>query len=362
MSDALLLAVAVVWGSSYLTAKTLVVAGGVLVVLAWRFLVSAAAMLPLLARRRPGRRELGVGLLLGATQASVLALETYGVARTSATNAGVLISLTILLTPVLEGVLGRRWLPPAFFLAAAAAVGGVTLLVAGPGLRAPSAGDALILAAAVVRAGHVTLSAHLTRDRPYDTTTLTALQTLTGAAVFTVAAGPALVPATAGFGATQWLAVLYLALGCSVFAFVVQLWAIRRTSASRASLLLGTEPVWAVLFGTLLAGDRLGPVSVAGIALVLLGVYGGQRVEARTRSGGAPQPEPAPPTAETPATAETPVTTGTPATRGFPATAGIPATAGTPGTTGIPATTGTPATTGVVATAGMPVVRRSRGA
>jgi drug/metabolite transporter (DMT)-like permease len=241
--DLLLLAVAAIWGSSYLVTKTLVVAGGVLVVLTLRYLVSMAAMLPLMIGRRPARGELAAGLLLGCTQASVLALETYGVSLTSATNAGVLISLTILLTPLLQG-----GLPPRFFLAAAVATGGVVLLVAGPGLRTPSAGDALMLAAAVVRAAHVTLCGRLSRPS-YDTVTLTTLQTVVGAIVFTVAAGPALLPAATGFATGDWLRMLYMALGCSVFAFIVQLWAVRRTSAARASLLLGTEPVWAVLIG-----------------------------------------------------------------------------------------------------------------
>jgi drug/metabolite transporter (DMT)-like permease len=280
IGDALLLAVAVVWGSSYLTAKTLTVAGGVLVLLALRFLISAAAMLPVLAVRRTTRPELGTGVLLGVTQASVLVLETYGVSLTSATNAGVLISLTILMTPVLEGLVSRRWLPRSFFLAAATATAGVILLVAGPGLRPPSAGDALMLAAAVVRAVHVTLSARLTRDRPYRTGVLTALQTVTGAALF----APALLAVPWSYGPAQWLAAAYLGLGCSVFAFVVQLWAIRRTSASRASLLLGTEPVWAVVFGVLLAGDHLSPIAVAGIGLVLAGTFLGQRVENRART------------------------------------------------------------------------------
>lgn len=288
VSDVLLLAVAVVWGSSYLTAKTLVVAGGVLVLLALRFLVSAAAMLPLLALRRPSRPEAGAGVLLGVTQASVLVLETYGVSLTSATNAGVLISLTVLLTPILEGLVLRRWLPRSFFLATITAFAGVVILVGGPGLRAPSAGDALMLAAAVVRAAHVTLSAHLTRGRSFHTATLTTLQTVTGAALFTIAAGPALLPATAALRPGQWLGVLYLALGCSVFAFAAQLWAIRRTSAARASLLLGTEPVWAVLCGVLLADDRLTAATLIGILLVLGGTYAGQRVDRRVGRAAAP--------------------------------------------------------------------------
>jgi drug/metabolite transporter (DMT)-like permease len=282
-SDLLLLAVAVVWGSSYLAAQTLVLAGGVLVVLALRFLISAIALAPVMAGRRLTRPEVRVGALLGLTQASVLVLETYGVALTTATNAGVLISLTILLTPALEGAVRRRWLPPRFFVAAAVAVAGVVLLVAGPGLRAPTAGDALMLAAAVVRAAHVTLSGRLTDGRRYDTVTLTWLQMMVGAALFTLLAAPALPSAVRAFNPGQWLGVLYLALGCSVFAFLVQLWAIRRTSAARASLLLGTEPVWAVLFGVGIAGEHLTAIAVAGITLVLAGTYYGQRIEADHR-------------------------------------------------------------------------------
>jgi drug/metabolite transporter (DMT)-like permease len=283
LKDLPLLAVAIVWGSSYLTAKDLTVAGGVLALLALRYLISALVMLPTFVRRRPGRRELAVGTLLGLTQALVLAFETYGVAHTSATNAGVLISVTILLTPMIEGVIGRRWLPPRFFLAAAVAVGGVVLLVAGPGLSAPSIGDALILVAAVIRAAHVTLSGHLTRGRSYRTVALTTVQTLVGAVLFTAAAGSELGTAVSAYTRNDWLAVIYLALGCSVFAFVVQLWAVRRTSAARASLLLGTEPVWAVLIGVGLGGEHLTPVVVAGAVLVLGGTFAGQRVEANVR-------------------------------------------------------------------------------
>jgi drug/metabolite transporter (DMT)-like permease len=272
--DLLLLAVAAVWGSSYLAAKTLVAATGVLVVLALRYLVSMLAMLPLMIGRRVRRRELAVGVLLGCTQASVLVLETYGVSLTSATNAGVLISLTILLTPVMQG-----GLPARFLLAAAVATGGVFLLVAGPGLRTPSVGDLLMLVAAAVRALHVNLSGRLSRPS-FDTVTLTTLQTVVGAIVFSVAAWPL---TTRGLGSGEWLGVLYLALGCSVFAFLVQLWAIRRTSPARASLLLGTEPVWAVLIGISLGGEHLTVLAGIGIALVLAGTYWGQRVERRHR-------------------------------------------------------------------------------
>lgn len=120
-TDAVLLLVAVVWGSSYLAAKTATHALPVLVVLFARYAISAIACLALVAtRRREGRYtpdEVRVGALLGVTQAAVLVLETYGVAHTSAANAGLIISLTIVLTPLLDrttdgGRLPRASSPP----------------------------------------------------------------------------------------------------------------------------------------------------------------------------------------------------------------------------------------------------------
>ncbi|TFC95666.1 EamA family transporter [Cryobacterium sinapicolor] len=284
--DAVLLLVALVWGGSYLAAKILTEQASVGAVLSLRFLVAALALLLIWALsrpRRPTRTELAVGGLLGLTQAAILWLETAGVAVTSATNAGLIISLTIILTPILESVAARNWLPRSFFVAAVLAVVGVALLVSGNGFRTPNPGDLLMLAAALVRALHVTMVGRLTRadsaGRRPGTLTITLVQAAVGALVFTAADAPGTLQAIGAFGPAAWLGVLYLGLACSVFAFLAQTWAIRHTSAARASLLMGTEPVWAVLVGVSLGSERLGLVAVLGAGLIIAGTSWGQRVE-----------------------------------------------------------------------------------
>ncbi|MGA7203966.1 MAG: DMT family transporter [Specibacter sp.] len=285
--DAALLAVAVVWGGSYLVAKDLTVVASVPAVLGWRFLVASLALGALWVwrvRRRPGRAELLTGVLLGLTQAAVLFLETFGVSSTSAGNAGLIISLTVIFTPVIDAAASRRWLPRGFFVAAVVCVVGVALLVSADGFRAPNPGDLLMLAAAAVRACHVTLLGALTKDKPYSSITVTWIQSLV-CAVAGIAMDPAgMVAAGASFGPAGWFGVLYLGLAASVFAFLIQLWAVRRTSASRASLLMGTEPVWAVLAGVVIAGEHLGWVGAAGALLIVGGCWAGQRIEAQFRS------------------------------------------------------------------------------
>ncbi|WP_405726785.1 DMT family transporter [Streptomyces sp. NBC_01537] len=295
-TDLVLLLVAIVWGSSYLAAKTATSALPVLVVLFARYAISALVCLVLV--RRPfgsfSRDEVRAGALLGLTQAAVLLLETYGVAHTSAANAGLIISLTIVLTPLLDRVSGRGGLPPKFFAAAGVCVVAVGLLMAGNGLHAPRTGDLLMLVAAVVRAGHVALVGRLTAGRDVRPLHLTAVQMAVGSALFAVPVAGDL-PALAHAGATTWTELVYLALFCSVFAFLAQTWAVQRTSASRASLLLGTEPVWAVAIGVCLGGERLTVLAALGAGLMVAGTYWGQSVERAHRDPakalpGAPSP------------------------------------------------------------------------
>nr|WP_240896041.1 DMT family transporter [Kineococcus siccus] len=282
-----MLLVAVVWGSSYLAAQRSVEGVGVAATLALRSGGAALVLgLVVLARRRAvRRRDVALGLVFGATQTAVLGLETQGVATTSATSAGLLISTTVLFTPLVEGLFTRRLLPPSFFAAGIVVLAGVGLLVGREGPAAPAVGDLLVLAAAVVRAVHVTLLGRATRGRDVDLVVLSAVQAGVGAVVVTLLAPGAVLAGVASAGAEQWLLLAHLAVGCTAFAFLAQSWALRRASAARTSLLLGTEPLWAVLFGLVVAGDQLGWVGAAGAALVVAGAGWGQRVEQRFEHG-----------------------------------------------------------------------------
>jgi len=296
--------VAVVWGSSYLAAQRSVGDLGVAATLALRSGGAALVLgLVVVARRRAVRgRDVVLGLVFGLTQTAVLALETQGVATTTATSAGLLISTTVLLTPLVEGAFTRRLLPPTFFGAGVVVLAGVALLVGRGGLGRPAVGDLLVLAAAVVRAVHVTCLGRATRGRAVDLVVLSTAQAATGAVAVTLLAPGAVLAGVRAAGPEQWLLVAHLAVGCTAFAFLAQSWALARASAARTSLLLGTEPLWAVLFGLVVAGEHLGAVGALGAVLVVAGAAWGQRVERLAHDatrpggqalGGGPFPQPA---------------------------------------------------------------------
>jgi drug/metabolite transporter (DMT)-like permease len=284
--DLALLLVAAFWGGSYLAAKELTEHTSVVALLAIRFSITSIAMFAIWTVKRTSitRSEALLGLGLGSVQALILFFETSGVARTSATNAGLIISICIVLTPILESVASKNWLPRSFFITAVTAVVGVALLVSDKGFAAPSVGDWLMLAAAVVRAIHVTSMGHLTKGKSYSSVSITLLQSLACASIFLIFSGNQTIDAIKTFESAQWAGMLYLSLIAGALSFILTLWGIRRTSSSRASLLLGTEPVWAVMVGVALGGEKLLVLGAIGAVLIVGSTYVGQAIEQKHRT------------------------------------------------------------------------------
>ncbi|MEV0495212.1 DMT family transporter [Streptomyces atratus] len=287
LTDLPVLLVAVVWGASYLAAKGITTTQTVIAVLVLRFVI----VLPVLAATGWRRlRELsaaqwrGAGLL-GLVLSGIFLVETYGVVHTSATNAGLIISLTMIFTPLAEAAVTRVRPPRAFLAAAALSVAGVMLLTQGGGFTGPSVGDLLMLVAALARTLHVLLMARIRSVQDADSLSLTTVQLGSAVAVFAVLAA---VPGTgqspwavaSEFGVREWGGLLFLSVFCTLFAFFVQMWSVRRTSPSRVSLLLGTEPLWAAAAGIAIGGERLGVLGVVGAVLVLAGTGWGRRAAA----------------------------------------------------------------------------------
>lgn len=286
-ADILLLGVAAVWGSSYLATKVLTVHGTVFAILAARFLIASVIMFAVWGFRRErflDSRGLLIAVIFGCTQAAILSLETWGVSLTSATNAGLIISMTIVFTPILESVWMKKWLPRPYFVVATVAVVGVVLLVSGNGFRELNWGDALMLAAAVVRSLHVTALGRLTTGHSSGSVSITLAQTVVCAVLFIVLDIPGLTSSFRAFTPLDWLDLFYLAAACTVFAFLVQLWAVRKSSAARVSLLLGTEPVWAVLIGVTLGTETLGWIGIVGAVLIVGASYRAQAIELKHRT------------------------------------------------------------------------------
>lgn len=277
-ADLALLAVAAVWGSSYLATKEVVHADGALAFLTLRFGLAVGVLTVLLRRRiaRIRRDELIAGSLFGAILTAICGCETYGVTMTSASNAGLIMALTVVITPLLGGPGG---VAPLFYAPAAIVVLGCIALTQSGGFALPDAGDVLIVVAAVLRAVHVTVLSRTSTAHRLDPAAVTLVQLATVTVLTAMPAGAlgqfSAVPQMSG---RDWALTGYLALACTVFAFGIQTWAAPSSTPARMSLLLGTEPLWAAAIGVGLAGDPVTALGALGAVLIVTGTNWGRAV------------------------------------------------------------------------------------
>ena len=274
-----LVAVTTVWGSTFFLIKDLVGRMPVADFLSVRFLIAAAAMLLVFHRslRALSRREWLQGIALGVVYGIAQLLQTSGLEHTSASISGFATGMYVVFTPLLGTVLLRQRLPPATWIAVLLAVGGLALLA----LRGLSLGFGvwITLASALLYAVHIVgLGAW---SRPGHAFALSTVQMLVIAAVCLLATlphGPVLPP-----DAKAWGAVVYMALAAGAGAMLVQTWAQAHISATRAAIVMTTEPVFAAGFAVALGGELLTWRMVAGGVLVLAAMY---VVELAPRRGG----------------------------------------------------------------------------
>ncbi len=160
VAEASLIGVAAVWGLTFVMVKDAVELLPTPAFLAYRFL--PAALLVAVVFWRPLRGLSGAGwragLLMGTLLTAGYLFQTLGLERTSASRAGFITGLFVVLTPVLAAIFLRQRVGGAAWAAALVSALGLYLL-SGAGGDFEPAGDGLVLLCAVAFAGHILATA-----------------------------------------------------------------------------------------------------------------------------------------------------------------------------------------------------------
>jgi drug/metabolite transporter (DMT)-like permease len=236
--------------------------------LGYRF-TAAALLVALVFRRR--LRALSpagwrAGALMGAFLTAGYVLQTLALERTSASNAGFITGLFVVITPLLAALLLRQRIGRTAWIAAAASALGLYLL---SGTHGFNAGDALALAGAVGFSLHILATSRGARDHPAGA--LLVIQ-LGVCGLFCLAVGAAGGELKAPPDASVWWALVVTAVLASALAYFVQTYAQRHAPPARTALILASEPAFAGLFGYLLAGDRLTATAWIGAILIMAAI------------------------------------------------------------------------------------------
>ena len=267
LGDLALVVAAICFGSTFLVVQDAVAQVEPVPFLAVRFLVAAAALLPVALRRPSSPGELRDGVLAGTALVVGYLLQTIGLQYTGSATSAFVTYLLVVFVPILALVLLHRRPHPATVAGIVIAVVGLVLLTdPGSGAGGFGRGEALTLGCAVAFAAHVVIlgvTAH--RHDPIR------LATVQVAVVGGTCAVPGLWLGGYGFPRSAMAAAVATALVATALAFVLQVTGQRTVPPARAALLLLLEPVFAALVASI-RDDPLAGTQLAGAALILVAV------------------------------------------------------------------------------------------
>jgi drug/metabolite transporter (DMT)-like permease len=283
LATLLLVALTAVWGSTFFLIHDLVETMPAVDFLAVRFTIAAAIMLVAFWRpvRALDRRQLVVGVGLGALYGFAQIAQTQGLASTPASVSGFITGTYVVLTPVFTALLLREKVAGSTWAAVALATVGLALLsLSGFSI---GVGEAITLLAAVLYALHIVGLGRYSASEIAVGLSVVQMVVIAVLCVIGAAQGGIVLPSSPG----QWASVLYMVAFASILALWAQTWAQAHLPATRAAIIMTVEPVFAAFFAVTFGDESVTARMILGGTLVLTAMYAVE-ILARRRPGELP--------------------------------------------------------------------------
>jgi drug/metabolite transporter (DMT)-like permease len=262
----LLLAVAAIWGGSFVVMKDTLHRIDVNSFLGWRFLIATLVMIAIKpkALKEIRGKFLLKGLVVGALLGSGYIFQTFGLTQTTVAKTGFITGLYAVFVPLIAAGLFKKHVTTIQWAATALALCGLAAL-SFKGLSI-GLGESLVLVSAILFAGHIIALGEWSSGM--DTYALTLVQMGT---VSLVSFGASLTTHTqAPHDWGVWKAILFTAIFASAFAFLVQTWTQSFMAATAIGILLTMEYIFAAIFGVIFGHESLGLKVLIGGSLVII--------------------------------------------------------------------------------------------
>lgn len=268
----MLVAMALIWGYSFLTMKTVLDTVPTFMLLACRFLLSAVIMFVLFRKRIKAhfnREYLGFGVLMGCVIWSAYAAQTLGLVDTTPGKNAFLTGTYCILVPFIALILFKERVTKWHIASALLCLVGVGFVALDN--FSIQMGDLMTLVGAVFFAVDMAVVGHIGRTR--DVSVLTSWMFLF-VGLFSLAATTAFEPRVP---AEQWTPeiigqLVFLAVVCTTIGLLLQNQALSHVPPATGSLLLSLESPSGVLFSVLMAGEVLTGKLIFGFVLIFLSI------------------------------------------------------------------------------------------
>lgn len=279
VADLILLLVTFFWGATFVLVKEAIDTMPPFTFLGVRFAIAAVLIFLILLVFKRDQLTMDKGLLksgavLGFWLFAGYAFQTFGLQYTTASKAGFITGLSIVLVPLFSVWLLRLKPKRATIAGVAAATIGLGFLSLDR-VEAANIGDFLVFLCALSYAMHIIM---MGKYAPRHHALPLAMYQIAAVSVFNTLGALLFEPWQQSFtkevllNPTVDLALIVCAVFATVFAYVAQTQFQKFTTPSRTALIFSMEPVFAALTAYLWAGERLTVQAVAGCLLILAGM------------------------------------------------------------------------------------------
>ena len=263
-----LIGIAVIWGATFTVVKDAVERMPPFLFLGLRFALATGVLAIVGAFKGVTKQEARAGAITGVALFAGYAFQTVGLQYTTASNAGFITGMFVVFTPVIGAFVFRRLPSTAAGLGVILATGGLVLLAMPAGFHLRK-GDALEVMTAITFAVHILLIARLGKGIPALRYAASQIATAATLALVWSAIGEHHIGHPDG---GTWLGMVVTGVFATALAFLVQTRAQQQIPPTRTAVILTAEPVFAGIFGYLVAGDRLGVRGDLGAVLIVAGI------------------------------------------------------------------------------------------
>lgn len=282
LAHLLLLVVVAIWGATFVLVKDALQDASPLLFNLIRMVLAFLAMVVLNYRhlRNLSRRAVVSGLVVGIFLSAGYQFQTAGLARTTPAKSAFITGLIVVFVPCFTifralrpaGTHAPRWNA---ILGTLFAFSGLMLLTTPSGTRLAEVfttiglGDLLTLACAIAFAAHLIALAHFAPNLPAAQIATLQIGFAALCMAVTLPFGGAL---RLTFTPRLFIALIVTSLLATAAAFTIQSWAQQYIPPTHTAVLLTLEPVFAYLTSLLFLHERLGPRSLTGGSLILVGI------------------------------------------------------------------------------------------
>ncbi len=270
-AELLLAGVITARATSYLFSKLIMQSMSMFNMLGIRFLLAFTLLLILFFKRirKINRKTFAAGAVMGCLYFLVMTAELNGLKRTSSGNVSFLENTAIVIVPLLQAVLLRRFPRWKAVICALLCLIGVGFLTIGSGM-AFGAGEMFCMLAAFLYACAILTTDRLTHGN-IDALAAGIVQvgmigalSLTASLLFEAPRLPS--------GMLEWTGIVMLAVVCSGFGFTLQPVAQSGTTAERAGMFCALNPMVATILGIVFLHEAFTVQSAVGGGLILAGI------------------------------------------------------------------------------------------